>query len=301
MNSGRFNARFGNFDTLIFLHIPKTAGTTLRPIIERQYRRSVILRAYNSGEGAKGREFFVALPIERIKRVGLVVGHIEFGWHALMPQKAIYLTMLREPIDRVVSQYYHIRGHTSHRLHNAVKGGAVDIEEYVRRGLNPDASNGETHWLSGGLESDTHSGLPEEALQKAKDNIEEYFPVIGIQERFDESLILFKRAFRWKWVYYSRRNVADSRASLTTLPDRVVRTIREFNQLDIDLYEYAQRKFEDLVLNEGITFRREVARFQLMNRNFGKLVSPVLDLDPRQMIRNANSEVRALVRTHRSI
>ena len=80
------------------------------------------------------------------------------------------------------------------------------------------------------------------------------------------------------------------------MPDRMIRAIREFNQLDIDLYDYARRRFEDLVQNENAAFKTEVARFRLANRMYGKLVSPLLDADPREMMRNVDSEVRNVVR-----
>jgi hypothetical protein len=240
------------------------------------------------------------MPLEKIRKIGLLEGHIEFGWHTLFPQKTVYITMLREPIDRVVSQYYYIREDSSHRLHNAVRGGAMDIEEYLRKRLNVYAINGQTYWLSGGSYSDGQSSQPEDALQKAKENIEGYFPAIGIQERFDESLILLKRVFRWRWVYYSRRKVTASRPKVEAMPDRIIRAIREFNQLDIDLYDYARRRFEDLVQNENAAFKAEVARFRLANRTYGKFISPLLASDPHEMMRDANSVVRSMIRIPRS-
>jgi hypothetical protein len=282
----------GEYDTLIFLHIPKTAGTTLRKIIERQYRRTGILEVYDKRVldhlELEGTEILRQVPL---REMGLLAGHIVFGWHRFLPGRAVYLTMLRDPVDRVVSLYYYIREDPRMPLHSAVRNGSVGLEEYLRRGLDPEASNGQTYWLSGGLPATT-----EDTLQWAKRNLD-FFPVVGIQERFDESLVLFKRAFAWRSVYYSKRNVVLARPRVKDLPDRMVRLISERNQLDLELYDYARKRFESQVQCEGVGFQEEVARFKALNRTYGKLVSMAQASSPREMVRDFNSEVRSFVRS----
>ena len=297
--AGRFRGRFGNYGTLIFLHLPKTAGTTLRGIIERQYRRSLICRAYPSVERTLKSEQIGALPAETIGKIGLIEGHIEFGWHTVLPQKTVYLTMLREPIDRVISLYNYIKRDVNHPLYNVVRGGAMGIEDFLKRRINIDAINGQTYWLSGGLDTDVQS-VGADALQKAKDNLMEFFPAVGIQERFDESLVLFKRVFNWRWVYYSSKNVAASRPSRRTMPDRIIRSIQDLNQLDMDLYRFALKRFEGLVISESNEFESEVAHFQVANRTYGRLFSPLFESSPRDFARDAYSEARLLIKVLKS-
>jgi hypothetical protein len=280
----------GEYDTLIFLHIPKTAGTTLRKILERQYRHSGILEVYDKRVldhlELEGTEILRQVPL---RETGLLAGHIVFGWHRFLPGRAVYLTMLRDPVDRVVSLYYYVREDPRMPLHFAVRDGSVGLEDYLKRGLDPEASNGQTYWLSGGL-----SG--EEALRWAKRNLD-FFPVVGIQERFDESLVLFRRVFGWRSVFYSKRNVVLARPRTEDLPDRVRRLISERNQLDLELYDYARRRFESSANGEGDGFREEVARFKALNRTYGKLVSMATASSPREMVRDFNSEVRSFVRS----
>lgn len=237
-----------------------------------------------------------ALPAETIRRIGLLEGHIEFGWHSVLPQKAVYLTMLREPISRVISIYNYVKRDVNHPLYNAVKSGAISIEEFLKRKMTVDAINGQTYWLSGGVDTDAQSHKAEEALQKAKNNLTEYFPAVGIQERFDESLVLFKRIYHWRWIYYTSKNVANSRPNKRAMPDRIVRLIQDFNQLDMDLYEFARKLFDDEVRREGGDFESEVAHFQVANRTFGKLVSPLFESSPYEVAKDAYSEARNLVK-----
>ncbi len=90
---------------LIFLHIPKTAGTTLNRIIEWQYNPLSIFtmdpyRIRATPERLK------QLPEARRRRLRMVRGHFYYGVHEYLPQGSTYITMLREPVARFLSSYY---------------------------------------------------------------------------------------------------------------------------------------------------------------------------------------------------
>ena len=84
---------------LIFLHIPKTAGTTLNRIIEWQYNPLSIFTIDPYGIRATA-ERLQELPEERRRRLRMVRGHCYYGLHKLLPQGATYITMLRDPVKR---------------------------------------------------------------------------------------------------------------------------------------------------------------------------------------------------------
>ncbi len=89
---------------LIFLHIPKTAGTTLNRIIDWQYDPRVIFTV-DPHRIRPTINHFYALPEERRRRLQVVRGHPPYGVHELLPQGAIYTTSLRDPVARLVSSY----------------------------------------------------------------------------------------------------------------------------------------------------------------------------------------------------
>jgi Galactose-3-O-sulfotransferase len=276
--------RVGQDAALIFLHIPKAAGTTLRKIIERQYRRFTLFSAYDDSRRSGNRQLLASLPRAKSATIGLLEGHIEYGWHELLPKKALYLTMLREPTERVVSNYYFILKHPGHRLHELAN--KYNIDEFVKARVDHDSLNGQTQWLSGKLSSPEHEiTIDDTVLQLAKQNVLDKIECVGVSEKFDQSIVSFQKKLRWRWIYYTRQNVTKSRPAVDALSDRTLRTIREANQLDLDLYNLALSKFEESVGAMGDAFLREVAHFELANRTYGRFASLLLDSDEKSLMR----------------
>src|SRR6185503_6377926 len=132
--------------TLIFCHVPKTAGTTLNRIIESQYNPLRI----HSIPGAKrivGIERFKRLPEPRRRKIRVLKGHVEYGLHAYLPQPSTYMTMLREPVAQVISSYYYGLSSKAHPLVEIMNARNTTHEEYVD--LAQWANNLQTKLLGG--------------------------------------------------------------------------------------------------------------------------------------------------------
>src|SRR5262245_38674258 len=85
---------------LIFVHVPKASGTTLKRSLEREYRGRTVR---DTEPGAEAEAELAKLSEAERKSVAVLKGHMYFGLHALFPQPAVYTTVLREPISRIVS------------------------------------------------------------------------------------------------------------------------------------------------------------------------------------------------------
>ncbi|MGZ4532437.1 MAG: hypothetical protein ACXVXP_08805, partial [Mycobacteriaceae bacterium] len=78
--------------TVVFLHIGKTAGATLRRILPRNLPRTRVLRLRNPSWSPHG--FLSTLPIEQFAgmpeaerlRPRLIMGHMVFGIHEFVPR-----------------------------------------------------------------------------------------------------------------------------------------------------------------------------------------------------------------------
>src|SRR5262245_16845682 len=93
--------------TLIFLHIPKPAGTTVHHVLERQFAADEVY-SLAGDSWASYRRDFQRLTLPERKKIRVIKGHMEFGLHELLPQPATYVTVLRHPVDRIMSYYYYV-------------------------------------------------------------------------------------------------------------------------------------------------------------------------------------------------
>jgi hypothetical protein len=85
-----------------------------------------------------------------------------------------------------------------------------------------------------------------ETLLRAKENLQ-HFSVLGLTERFEESLALMKLRFGWKLESYSSFNVTRTRPKRRDLPQSTLDLIAERNRFDIELYESAARLFSEAI------------------------------------------------------
>lgn len=214
-------------------------------------------------------------PVEAIaempwgaRRDALVVsGHLHYGVHRYIPKDCEYITMLREPVARVISMYRYILGDPRHWLHDELARSGMGLEEFVERSADPGVDNHQTRLISGRGSGELAPGreLPEldrEALQEAKSNLERFL-VVGLNERFDESFLLIGRALGWRLPFYITGNVS---ARSKPAADGAVALIRERNQLDLELYDFARDLLEAAVAAEGPSLQREVRAFKALNR-----------------------------------
>ena len=222
---------------LIFLHIPKTAGTTLNRIIEWQYSPFEIFtmdpyRIRATPERLK------TLPEGRRRRLRVVRGHMFYGLHQCLPQGATYMTMLRDPVARVMSAYYFILRRPLNPLHRKVKKERLSIEDCIR--LFPQRHNLQCRLIAG--VKDASSTGDGRLLDMAKEHLTKSFSVVGICERFEESLMLMATTFDWEILFYKNCKVSKTRPQIDP---GTVEMIRDHNRLDVELYEFSKRLFEE--------------------------------------------------------
>lgn len=249
--------------TIVYPHIPKTAGSTLHKIIDRQYPKDKI---YSVGlideESIKA---FNELSIERKNRIRMFRGHMSYGVHRFLPGHFTYFTMLREPVERVISYYYFIKRTKTHYLHDHLCEDDVNLTCFIENKSHVMIDNAQTRILSGVWQEPEFGACDREILNEAKRNLQRDFAAVGLVEKFDESLLLFARLFGWRRVYYCHMNVSYHRPSQDECSDDAIEAIVSSNLLDLDLYDFACELFAEQLLALGPDFDRRVNRFKMIN------------------------------------
>lgn len=252
--------------TIIFLHIPKTAGLTMVSILEREYPPDQIFLFRKRANPPRDRQAFLNESETFRSQLKLIRGHLAFGIHADLKQPSTYFTLLRDPVERVVSHYYYVLQNPTHHLYDKVRG--MSLSDYVTSGVTREVRNGQTNMVAG-MAASEDSGSDQDRLNQAKENLQQYFSVVGTTERFDETLILLREAFGWSLPVYSRQNVTQNRPQVSSLSAQELAVIRAYNSLDLALYEYANQLL-DQKIDACPFFGLKLAYFKLRNRWYNR-------------------------------
>lgn len=276
-----------NHKLLIFFHIAKTAGTTLHSILTRNFQDNEII-SLNYGLNPECLTEFKNLSEDKKFKTRYLHAHMTpFGIHKYLPSSNYdYVVLLRDPIDRVISEYFYICREKDHPLHQTFIDKNITLLDYVTSDISLAAvQNGQTRILSGikGVDWATGCGpVSHDTLDKAKENLQDHFTLVGLTEQFDEFLILLKRKLGWKThhLLYQKKNVTSNRPHKQGVPRQVLRLIEQNNELDIELYEFAKQRFNDLIATQDIFFKKELKVFQTWNRAYNQTLKIRASLRP---------------------
>ncbi len=236
----------------IFVHIPKTAGSTVRSILRKQYDENEICFG-NNEEVTSRLQTMCEKDLEKIK---CFHGHFHYGIHQYLSNKPyVYYTMLRDPIEHVISEYFYVLRKPNNFAYEKVKD--MSFEEFIcTEEFKDRTSNRQTFFISGGQENN---------LFLAKENLEK-FSIIGITEMFDESLFLIGKELGWKDISYRKKNVTKKRPQIDEFPKHVKEIIEENNQFDMELYRYAKELLEKRIEGLGSKEKNELRQYLLSQR-----------------------------------
>ena len=233
---------------VIFIHIPKAAGSTLKDIIRAQYPEGTIFEIDN----VKARdEDLERLSSQKLASLRCVHGHTAFGVHRLLPNPSTYITLLRQPVERIISHYYWVKSHPNHYLYQRVMVNNLSLLDYATLGLDQDLDNGQARFITGLWDSDSHSEL----LTTAKRNLTDSFLAFGPVERFDGVLGLFHRRLGWRLTPYVRQNVTANRLPKSAIDSHTIQRIEKVNAADMELYDWSTGRFDEMLREYNIPNR----------------------------------------------
>jgi hypothetical protein len=229
--------RGGPDDLWLFIHVPKTAGSSLQSQLSARLRPAYNIHIdYEAPRRSYAEDFGQA--VDRFieagagRRCQFASGHIDVEMArrieaALSPVRLI--TMMRHPVQRVISEFRYQRT-PAHPPHEQFRQRFPRIEDYVRgQGMQ----NGMFRRL----------GLEGESAAEAAARLDRDFTFIGTLETYDYSLRLLSRllgcALRPETVVRRTDDGDDNRVELTpALEQEIVAA----NALDLALWTHYQTR-----------------------------------------------------------
>lgn len=248
----------------IFVHVPKSAGSTVRSVISREYGVDRVIyfeegspawQAHHSGAQSLSAQVDAA-------NARLVTGHHAFGLHALIDRPTRYFAAIREPVSRLISHHTAVIARPRYRQHEKMNEQAPTIGAFF---ANPDLARGDqlANMLSG------RGGEPD-SVATAIRNIRERFAVVMLAERFDESLLFLARDLGWDVPLYRYRNVAPTNLEREARIDALAGHLRETYGArfapDFAVYAEADRALSERIAAAGPPFAAALAAFEEMTQ-----------------------------------
>jgi hypothetical protein len=200
------------------------------------------------------------------ERPRFIMAHMMVGLHEFVPRSSTYITLMRNPVSRAISGYKNALHSPGHRFHEAVVSENLDLESYLRSGLALEMDNSQMRAVVADAAT-PYGACTQEMLERAKRTLDERFSVVGIAERFDETLVMLRHVFGWSKLYYVVANVSPHRIPRSSVSAATIELIEEQNRFDIELYDYALRKL-DRQIQADPDFDRDLERLRRGNARY---------------------------------
>ena len=223
-------------DPCIFVHVPKTAGTSLRNEIAGILQPDVNIvvdytdtsRSFHDRiDEAVAR--FLARPADRPAR--FASGHILDRHVARIRAHhpdARFVTFLRNPVARVVSDYRYQRS-TRHPVHREFIAAVPSLDAYLD--IRAEQNKMVHHLVPPGLMA---SGDAAACI----DHVMRGYAFVGVQEMYPISFRLLTTLLGKPMWPMMRENVNTENEADRNVPPDLLRRIRDANALDVALHEH---------------------------------------------------------------
>jgi len=201
---------------IIFMHIPKTAGTSFRTAARNFYKPGNILRDYGKDSDVTSQEikqfFYKNKDIAKLREASLsyklITGHYPAAKYKNIFTDAPVVTFLRDPVERVVSEYHHLCNNI---------GLKCSLRDFY---LKKVYQNRQAQLLE---------GVPFSEMG-----------FVGVTDLFEISLALFNNKYGTNLEYLEMNKGKYTANKKPSISQDEIEEITHLNKVDIELYQLAK-------------------------------------------------------------
>jgi hypothetical protein len=230
--------------TYIFDHIPKTAGCSFNAYLAEAFREGEFLITDTPEEDV------LPLPAEQWQKWRIIAGHRMSHLRPVFPQVR-WMTIVRDPVERVVSAYLHARCHPDawDLIGKEVNEKNISLEDFVeadlfwRRGGEPGSIHDQQVRSLLGRELDPSKWADREGVTHL---LRSRFHLCGYTEKFEMFLFFLHITEGWPLVLFNNRNVRKERATFQP-SSGALELIAQYNKGDRMIYDFVREEFDQRV------------------------------------------------------
>lgn len=228
----------------IFIHIPKTGGTTINCVI-------------NKTEWQTTPDFNYRHILYETKKSNCADIFNPLNYDKYVDNNIFML--VRHPIDRIISEYYFIKDREE--FIGLINPKPNSIKDYIK---NKQTSNYMTGFLLGKRMYDTDV-VDEDDLKLVLNTINNLNIKVGVFEEYHKSLLFFSKVTGIKLPKkIDVKRITLNRPSLHEVSEDLKQLIIKHNNLDIELYNYCVEKFK----NDSSNIALEKANFTFNSNKY---------------------------------
>ena len=225
---------------LIYIHIPKTSGSAFRSVLLKNFSPSEYFICTGGNRTVRDylqHSFDQFYSIRDLSNIRLFLGHMPYGLHRLIPTDCSYFTYVREPVDRVLSEYYYIVETPENQNHLQVNG--LSISQYLTGDIF--LPNLQSRMISGNLNQNATTG---ELIESAIYHLKNMYDFVGVYENLTDSIAKFEQQYHLKIGKIPTLNTTNNRPKVADIDKNILELILEKNAADVAVYKWCLSNLE---------------------------------------------------------